>query len=48
MLQRRSLDAVLLVLGALVLSGSAVLARQGLYSWEASLFGAFNGLPDAL
>jgi undecaprenyl-diphosphatase len=34
--------------GAVVLVLTAVLARRGVHGWETAVFGAVNGLPDAL
>jgi membrane-associated phospholipid phosphatase len=41
----RRLDVVLAAGGAMVLATSAVLARRGVYGWEANIFHAINGLP---
>lgn len=47
-IRRRRLDVVLVVAGAVVLVGSAALARRGAYHWEAVIFQAINGLPGWL
>jgi undecaprenyl-diphosphatase len=46
--QGRSLDIVLMVVGAMVLVGSALLAERGVYGWEVATFQAVNGLPGSL
>jgi undecaprenyl-diphosphatase len=42
------LDIVLMVVGASVLVGSALLAERGVYGWEVAIFQAVNGLPGSL
>jgi len=39
---------VLIVVGATVLVGSALLAERGVYGWEVAIFQAVNGLPGSL
>jgi len=39
---------VLMVVGATVLVGSALLAERGVYGWEVAIFQAVNGLPGSL
>jgi len=39
---------VLMVVGATVLVGSALLAERGVYGWEVAIFQAVNGLPGIL
>jgi membrane-associated phospholipid phosphatase len=46
--QGRRLDIVLIVVGATVLVGSALLAERGVYGWEVAIFQAVNGLPGSL
>jgi membrane-associated phospholipid phosphatase len=46
--QGRRLDIVLMVVGATVLVGSALLAERGVYGWEVAIFQAVNGLPGSL
>jgi glycosyltransferase 2 family protein len=45
---RRRLDVLLLIIGALVLVVTAVLAKRGVYAWEETIFRAFNDLPDSI
>ncbi len=47
MVRRRS-DLVLVPLGALVFVVTAVLAKQGVYAWEAQTFRVLNDLPDSI
>ena len=42
------LDVTLVVVGAAVLVGTALLAERDVYGWEVALFQAVNGLPDGL
>jgi undecaprenyl-diphosphatase len=44
----RRLDIALMVVGATVLVGSALLAERGVYGWEVAIFQAVNGLPGSL
>jgi membrane-associated phospholipid phosphatase len=44
----RRLDIALMVVGAVVLVGSALLAERGVYGWEVAIFQAVNGLPGSL
>jgi membrane-associated phospholipid phosphatase len=46
--QGRRLDFVLMVVGAAVLVGTALLAERGVYGWEVAIFQAVNGLPGSL
>lgn len=46
--QGRRLDIALMVVGATVLLGSALLAERGVYGWEVAIFQAVNGLPGSL
>ena len=39
---------MLMVVGATVLVGSALLAERGVYGWEVAIFQAVNGLPGSL
>ena len=39
---------MLIVVGATVLVGSALLAERGVYGWEVAIFQAVNGLPGSL
>lgn len=39
---------MLMVVGAAVLVGSALLAERGVYGWEVAIFQAVNGLPGSL
>jgi glycosyltransferase 2 family protein len=48
MVVRRRLDIELLVLGTIVLCVTAVLARRGVYAWEATAFRSLNELPDGI
>ncbi len=45
---RRRLDIELLVVGTIVLCVTAVLARRGVYAWEATAFRSLNELPDGI
>jgi membrane-associated phospholipid phosphatase len=42
------LDVTLVVIGAAVLVGTALLAERDVYGWEVAVFQAVNGLPDGL
>jgi membrane-associated phospholipid phosphatase len=44
----RRLDVVLMLVSALVLIGSALLAARGVYAWEVAIFQAVNGLPNSI
>jgi membrane-associated phospholipid phosphatase len=44
----RRFDVALVAAGATVLATSALLARRGLYGWEAASFHAINGLPGTI
>jgi membrane-associated phospholipid phosphatase len=44
----RRLDVALVAAGAMVLAATALLARRGLYAWEAASFQAINGLPGSI
>jgi membrane-associated phospholipid phosphatase len=44
----RALAITLMVVGAVVLVSSAVLAKHGVYGWEIAIFQAINGLPNSL
>jgi hypothetical protein len=44
----RRLDIALVAAGAVVLATSALLARRGVYAWEAALFQAINDLPGSI
>jgi membrane-associated phospholipid phosphatase len=44
----RRFDVALAAAGATVLATSALLARRGLYGWEAASFHAINGLPGTI
>jgi membrane-associated phospholipid phosphatase len=46
--RRRRLDAVLAVIGLLVVVLTALLARRGTYGWEFAVFRAINDLPSGL
>ena len=46
--QGRMLDIVLMVVGATLLVGTALLAERGVYGWEVAIFQAVNGLPGSL
>jgi undecaprenyl-diphosphatase len=46
--QSGRLDIALIVVGATVLVGSALLAERGVYGWEVAIFQAVNGLPGSL
>lgn len=39
---------MLMVVGAAVLVGTALLAERGVYGWEVAIFQAVNGLPGSL
>ena len=39
---------MLMVVGATVLVGSALLAERGVYGWDVAIFQAVNGLPGSL
>jgi membrane-associated phospholipid phosphatase len=41
----RRLDVALVAAGAVVLAATALLARRGVYGWEAAFFRAINDLP---
>src|SRR3954454_5261941 len=47
MVRRRS-DLVLVLIGSVAFAITAVLAKQGVYSWEAQAFRTLNDLPDAI
>jgi undecaprenyl-diphosphatase len=44
----RRLDVALVAAGVVVLATSALLARRGVYGWEATIFQAINGLPGSI
>lgn len=44
----RTLEIVLLVMGAAVLVSSAFVATRGVFGWEVAVFQAINGLPNGL
>ena len=44
----RKLGIALMVVGATVLVGSALLAERDVYGWEVAIFQAVNGLPGSL
>jgi membrane-associated phospholipid phosphatase len=48
MVRRRPLDIVLLLLGAVVVAATAVLAKRGVSGWEAAAFRTLNDLPEAI
>jgi membrane-associated phospholipid phosphatase len=43
----RRVDVVLAAAGVVILATSALLARRGVYAWEATIFQAINGLPGS-
>lgn len=45
---RRRLDVLLVGIGATILIPTAVLAKRGVYGWEATAFRSVNDLPDAI
>jgi membrane-associated phospholipid phosphatase len=48
MTEHRRVDLALVGAGAIALAVTAIAARAGAYQWEAAIFRAVNGLPDAL